>query len=211
MSSFSAVLVIFLLLFANDAFAQRDDTGFCLAKDQTTQRYYYSDAFAQNSSKSTEQYQTEFSEALKSHGIALESHCQFTKNAAAIPVYLDGLKQQCSDCSVWTIHRVQWKPGEQTAKSDVAADAAPFKTKGNRLDSEAACAGFTEANYRQVALSGEPDTQLKTMCGMAFEYYSMYKRAISQGASEQDANRTFTAHEGAARTAIEFYKNSRAN
>ena len=64
-----------------------------------------------------------------------------------------------------------------------------------------ACAGFTESNYRQKAVSGGGDQQLYTMCGQAFEYYTMYKRAIAQGYSEADANRTYAAHQQSAQVA----------
>lgn len=67
-----------------------------------------------------------------------------------------------------------------------------------------ACAGFSEGNYRQKAVSGGGDQQLYTMCGQAFEYYTMYKRAIAQGYSEADANRTYAAHEQSARVAEGF-------
>lgn len=77
-----------------------------------------------------------------------------------------------------------------------------FPTKPNLATS--ACAGFTESNYRQKAFEGGPDTQLLTMCGQAFEYYTMYKRAIAQGYSEEDCNRTYAAHEQSARVAINF-------
>jgi hypothetical protein len=74
-----------------------------------------------------------------------------------------------------------------------------------------ACAGFTEANYRQRALSGGGDQQLYTMCGQAFEYYVMYKRAIAQGYSEADANRTYAAHQQAANVASGFLQSHGAN
>ena len=35
--------------------------------------------------------------------------------------------------------------------------------------------------------------QLNTMCGQAFEYYTMYKRAIRQGYGPTDAERTYQA------------------
>lgn len=77
--------------------------------------------------------------------------------------------------------------------------AAPYPTKPNLALS--ACTGFTEGNYRTKALEGGGDSQLNTMCGQAFEYYTMYKRAIAQGYSESDANRTYAAHEDSARVA----------
>lgn len=83
--------------------------------------------------------------------------------------------------------------------------AGSYATKPNLATG--ACPGFTESNYRQRAFEGGGDTQLFTMCGQAFEYYTMYKRAISQGYSEADANRTYAAHEGAALNAQNFAKN----
>lgn len=58
------------------------------------------------------------------------------------------------------------------------------------------CPGFSEANYRTVALQPGGDVQRKSFCGQAYEYYTMYKRAIAQGYSEADSNRTYAAHEG---------------
>ena len=49
------------------------------------------------------------------------------------------------------------------------------------------------------------------MCGQAFEYYTMYKRAIAQGYSEADANRTYAAHEDSARVANGFLGSHGAN
>ncbi|WP_051414415.1 tetratricopeptide repeat protein [Pseudoxanthomonas suwonensis] len=74
-----------------------------------------------------------------------------------------------------------------------------------------ACAGFTEGNYRQKALTGGPDQQLYALCGQAFEYYTMYKRAIAQGYSEADANRTYAAHEQSARVAQGFLRSHGAD
>lgn len=70
-----------------------------------------------------------------------------------------------------------------------------------------ACPGFTEGNYRTVALEPGNDVQRKTMCGQAFEYYTMYKRAIAQGYAEADANRTYAAHEGAVANLRSFVGN----
>ena len=73
------------------------------------------------------------------------------------------------------------------------------------------CAGFTESNYREKAVSGGGDQQLYTMCGQAFEYYTMYKRAIAQGYSQADAERTYDAHRQAAATASGFLSSHAAN
>ncbi|HZW16759.1 MAG TPA: hypothetical protein VFF66_10985 [Brevundimonas sp.] len=92
-----------------------------------------------------------------------------------------------------------------------ATGGAGVTVRPNALGSSPACSMMNESNYRQVALSGGNDVQLKTMCGQAFEYYTMYKRAIAQGYSEADANRTYDAHQQAALNAISFYNNNRAN
>lgn len=86
---------------------------------------------------------------------------------------------------------------------------ASYPTKPNVLAGQAACSMMNESNYRQVAVSGGNDVQLKTMCGQAYEYYVMYKRAIAQGYSEADANRTYAAHAQSARVAISHYTSSR--
>lgn len=74
-----------------------------------------------------------------------------------------------------------------------------------------ACAGFTEQNYRSRALSGGGDQQLLAMCGQAFEYYTMYKRAIAQGYSEADADRTYAAHKASAQVAQSYLQNNAAD
>jgi hypothetical protein len=94
------------------------------------------------------------------------------------------------------------------AASSAGAGAGSYPTRPNLLASST-CPGFTEANYRQKALAGGPDTQLATMCGQAFEYYTMYKRAIAQGYSEADANRTYAAHAQSAQVANSFARDAR--
>ena len=86
---------------------------------------------------------------------------------------------------------------------------ASYPTRPNALDGSSACADFTLSNYRTLGLSGGPDTQLKTLCAAAFAYYSAYLNAIRQGYSEADANRTFAAHQQAARVAIDFLESTR--
>jgi hypothetical protein len=79
-----------------------------------------------------------------------------------------------------------------------------FSTSGS-----SACSMMNESNYRSVALSGNPDAQLKTMCGQAFDLYAQYKRALAQGYSAADADRTYQAHAQAAQNAISFYNSAR--
>lgn len=87
--------------------------------------------------------------------------------------------------------------------------AATYPTQDNLA--AGACSGFTESNYRQMAVQGGGDSQLHTMCGQAFEYYAMYKRAIAQGASQADAERTYKAHRQAAQTASGYLSSHGAN
>ncbi|RYD67531.1 MAG: hypothetical protein EOP58_02925 [Sphingomonadales bacterium] len=96
-------------------------------------------------------------------------------------------------------------PGVPGVGGAASGARASYPTKRNLATG--VCAGFTEGNYRERALRGGKDTQLDTMCGQAFEYYVMYKRAIAQGYSEADANRTYAAHEGAAANAQNFRTN----
>jgi hypothetical protein len=84
-----------------------------------------------------------------------------------------------------------------------------YPTRPNALAGSPACAMMNETNYREVALSGGGDVQLKTLCGQAFEYYQVYRNAIAQGYSEADANRTYDVHQKAARQVIQFYQESR--
>lgn len=99
--------------------------------------------------------------------------------------------------------------GMAAATGGAVSSAASYPTKPNLAGS--ACSGFTEGNYRQQALQGGGDSQLHTMCGQAFEYYTMYKRAIAQGASQADAERTYEAHRQAAQTASGYLSSHAAN
>lgn len=99
---------------------------------------------------------------------------------------------------------------EGSAGATAAAIDAPFPVRPN-LAATAACAGFDESNYRQLATEEGRDQQLRAMCGQAFEYYTMYKRAIAQGYSEADANRTYDAHSKSALVANDFFANNRAD
>lgn len=90
-----------------------------------------------------------------------------------------------------------------------ASGSATYPVRPNVVLGTPACAMMNEGNYRQVAMSGGNDVQLKTMCGQAYEYYVMYKRAIDQGYSEADANRTYAAHQQAGLNAVSYYQNNR--
>lgn len=111
-----------------------------------------------------------------------------------------------------TIKEMEADEASSGGSADAADETAnaPYPVKPNLAATEA-CAGFTEQNYRQRALAGGSDVQLDTMCGQAFEYYTMYKRAIAQGYSEADANRTYDAHAKSALVANDFYANNRGD
>jgi hypothetical protein len=68
--------------------------------------------------------------------------------------------------------------------------------------------GITEENYRTAALSGGNDVQMKTLCGQAMEYYSMYKRAMAQ--KHPEAWRTYDAHKQASMQLGAFDRDTRA-
>jgi hypothetical protein len=78
-------------------------------------------------------------------------------------------------------------------------------------DLSQACSGFTESNYRTLAVNAPgDDAHLYAACGQAFELYSMYKNAVKQGYSESDSMRTYQAHVGAAQNALDYYRTRRA-
>lgn len=62
---------------------------------------------------------------------------------------------------------------------------------------------FDELNYRQKALAPGNDLQIRTMCGQAYEYYTMYKRALDQ--RHPEAWKTYDAHKKSAMVVNNFY------
>lgn len=92
------------------------------------------------------------------------------------------------------------------------ATAAGSYSALDPVDMGAACAGFTESNYRERALQAPgDDAHLYAACGQAFELYHMYRNAIRQGYGEADAMRTYEAHRGAAANAVHYYETRRAD
>lgn len=77
------------------------------------------------------------------------------------------------------------------------------------LAATAACSGFTESNYQQMALRGGGDTQLDVMCGQAFSLYVSYKKSVEQGFPVADVDRAYEAHRQSA-TVAEGYARSHA-
>jgi hypothetical protein len=99
--------------------------------------------------------------------------------------------------------------GTTNANGPGAVSPGSYPTQPNLATGS--CAGFTEANYRERAVSGGGDQQLYAMCGQAFEYYTMYKRAIAQGYSQADAERTYSAHRDSAAVASSYLSSHGAN
>jgi hypothetical protein len=96
--------------------------------------------------------------------------------------------------------------GEKSSVAETAVPVNPTVVYPTRpsLAAKGACSGFSD-NYRKEVVAPGVDAQLGAMCGQALEYYSMYQRAIAQGYSEADANRTYEAHEKAMLVANSFY------
>ena len=90
------------------------------------------------------------------------------------------------------------------------AGQAMAAAKPNVIDG-GACSKVTASNYRTEALVKDGDTQLRTMCGAAHEYYNVYLNALKQGYSPADADRSYQAHVQAATTAASYAQTHRAN
>ena len=101
----------------------------------------------------------------------------------------------------------------QSQAASVIEEPAPVAPAQASLEPNLAastCADFgvTEENYRQASLAPGNDVQVRTMCGQALEYYSMYKRAVAQGHPE--AWRTYDAHRQASAQLTSFDRDTRA-
>ncbi|MEO6432384.1 MAG: hypothetical protein ABIO29_00185 [Sphingomicrobium sp.] len=57
------------------------------------------------------------------------------------------------------------------------------------------CPGMNEGNYRQVAVAGGGDTQMKSMCGLAYEHYNSYKNSVAQGYSAADQQLAYDVYQ----------------
>jgi hypothetical protein len=100
--------------------------------------------------------------------------------------------------------------GAESASAGSASGAANYPVQPP-VDMGEACSAFTESNYRTVAVNAPgDDAHLYAACGQAFELYSMYKNAIKQGYSEAESMRTYQAHVGAARNAMDYFQTRRA-
>lgn len=181
---------------------QRGSSFFCMTADSGGGNiYYHSPTYEADVGISTEAYEQSFKDYMRGRGLPTKGGCTFTNLPENVPIYLDGLKQQCDDCSVWSLQRVDWayKQAEPEGSRDPKDNLA-----------QGACDLFTEKNYRERALAEGDDVQLRTMCGQAFEYYTMYRRALDQGYSVSDANRTYAAHEKSAAVLNDFFAKTSA-
>ena len=70
--------------------------------------------------------------------------------------------------------------------------------------------GVNASNFKEAALSGGNDSQLKTLCGAAYNYWWMYNNAFKQGYSADDAEITWKEHAKAAAVVNNFWRESRA-
>lgn len=104
--------------------------------------------------------------------------------------------------------RAQSQSVESPVEEAPAPAAAPAIAEPNLAASTCADFGVTEDNYRQASLAPGNDVQVRTMCGQALEYYSMYKRALAQGHPE--AWRTYDAHRQASAQLTSFDRDTRA-
>lgn len=204
---FTAALAALLGIFAiaaAPAAAQspRGSSLFCIVSDDGSNTYIHSATFKADPQVSTEAYESAWRAYLTEKGLPTNGGCTFTDLPQNVPVYLDGLKQQCDDCSIWTLRPVDFA---------YTGAAAPKPAGDHRNLASDMCEGFTEANYREKALAAGLDQQLRAMCGQAFEYYTMYKRALEQGYSAADAERTYQAHEKSAAVLKQFYEETRTD
>lgn len=66
---------------------------------------------------------------------------------------------------------------------------------------------FDEGNYREKSFA-PGDEQLRALCGQAYEYYAMYRRALDQ--RHPEAWKTYDAHKQSAAVVNNFYGEAQA-
>lgn len=120
---------------------------------------------------------------------------------ASLRESLDGIEQSINEMEQEQAQSASEPDSDQATVEPVAEAYKPNLALGS-------CQGFTETNYRQVALAPGDDQQLRSLCGQAFEYYTMYKRAVDQ--HHPEAWRTYEAHEKSAAVLNNFYGETRA-
>lgn len=173
---------------------------FCAAVDEAAGVYYHTDTFSKDVEASQQDYDGAFVAFLKESGLDGRGNCTFVRDGSNVPEYLRHLTND----GAYGLRRVDWKyPAEKAA-------SVSSSRLDNLLKGVPACDMMDETSYREVGLSGGNDVQLKTMCAQAYEYFAMYEQALEQGYSLTDAKRTWDAHAAAAKNAISFYENNRA-
>lgn len=124
---------------------------------------------------------------------------------ASLRESLEGLRQSIEE---------QERDEAAAASAPVEEPAAPLppapaaNLEPNLAASTCGDFGITEGNYRQAALAPGGDVQMKTLCGQAMEFYSMYKRAMAQ--QHPEAWRTYDAHKAASMQLGAFDRDTRA-
>lgn len=81
----------------------------------------------------------------------------------------------------------------------------------NALAGKEACSMMNETNYMQVGRTPGGDVQLKVLCAHAYHYYTLYKKAMSEGYSEADYMRTYDAHAKSALVVVDWFTNHRSD
>lgn len=105
---------------------------------------------------------------------------------------LEGLRQSIDEMERDQQNAAQQSNAPSEPEPVPAAAPPPAQAEPNLAASACGQFGFTEDNYRTTALSGDGDVQIKSMCGQAYEFYSMYKRALAQ--RHPEAWKTYDAH-----------------
>lgn len=123
---------------------------------------------------------------------------------ASLRESLNGLRQVIDE-----MERDQASSSTYSEEPQVAEPApAPVQAAESNL-AAATCSrlGFDEGNYREQSFVGG-DEQLRALCGQAYEYYTMYKRALDQ--RHPEAWKTYDAHKQSAMVVNNFYGEARA-
>lgn len=152
------VLSILLAMAAMSGMAHaqepRGSSGFCLALDDQTKTYYYSDVFPADPGVPTAKYEDGYKKALAAKGITLPLNCLFTDQPERVATYIDGLRQQCSDCAVYDRRKFPWRPNSGDAQPAAAQIAAPLpQLESVILDGEANA--FVQVHTRMFACGDE--------------------------------------------------------
>ncbi|WP_431869436.1 hypothetical protein [Allosphingosinicella sp.] len=107
-----ALLMSILWLAPAAAQEERGSSLVCVAVDDQAQVYYHSRTFEADPAIPGETYNSSFLNHVRSQfGATLTGGCQFTSLPQNVPIYLDGLKQQCPDCAIYSLRQVGWAPG----------------------------------------------------------------------------------------------------